>query len=157
MDTSDCAAQRTLRPLCSVNHNDMQEPPRRNDRSGHKDPQEEARLKAAMRARGWLKLVLVTIVANQVMTTAFVYVAQQVNPGLTILHTLLFSCVTCGLVGYWLQADARRAWRDALDKGYIGPPHTSDDQDVLKIADSCPNRWLVVLHIELNPELAGPF
>jgi hypothetical protein len=44
-----------------------------------------------------------------------------------------------------------------LDKGYIGAPHTSDDQDVLKIADSCPNRWLVVLHIELNPELAGPF
>ncbi|WP_245254540.1 hypothetical protein [Paraburkholderia sp. LEh10] len=71
-----------------------------------------------------------------------------------MLHTLIFSCVTGALTGYWLRADARRAWRDALDQGYVSTRHASDD--VLKIADDCPNRWLVVLYIELNPDLAGP-
>ncbi|SIT41464.1 conserved exported hypothetical protein [Paraburkholderia piptadeniae] len=107
-----------------------------------------------MRKRGWLKLVLMTVAANQVLTTAFVYAAQQVDPGLAMLHTLIFSCVTYVLVGYWLQADARRAWCNAKDEGYIGTRHARYD-DVLKIADNCPRRWLVVLHIELNPELAG--
>ena len=46
----------------------MREPPRREDSSGSKDPQDDARLKAAMRARDWLKLVLVTVAVNQVFT-----------------------------------------------------------------------------------------
>jgi hypothetical protein len=135
-------------------HNPMQEPPRRDISRRSGDPKDRARLKASMRARGWRKLVLVTIVVNQVLTTAFVYVAQQVDPGLTMLHTLIFSCVTCGLVGYWLQVDAQRAWRSALDKGYIRT-RRAEDEDFLNIADNCPRRWLVVLHIELYPELAG--
>ncbi|WP_233856209.1 hypothetical protein [Paraburkholderia sp. HD33-4] len=156
MDASDRAAQRTLCPLCCVIHNDMHEPPRQNDGSGHKDPQNDARLKAAMRARGWLKLVLVTIAANQVLSTAFVYLAQQIDPRLTMVHTLVFSCVTCGLVGHWLQADAYRAWRNALEKGYLRK-RCAADEDILSIADNCPGRWLVVLHIELNPQLANRF
>ncbi|MEW9583364.1 hypothetical protein [Paraburkholderia sp. DGU8] len=132
----------------------MQQPPRREDSRGSSDPQDTARLKAAMRKRGWLKLLFVTLAANQVLTTAFVYVAQQVDPGLTAMHTLIFSCVTCALVRYWLQTDARRAWCNALDKGYIGSRHAESDADLLKTADNCPKRWLVVLHIELNPDLA---
>jgi hypothetical protein len=42
-----------------------------------------------------------------------------------------------------------------LDKGYIGSRHAENDEDLLKIADNCPKRWLVVLHIELNPDLAA--
>ncbi|MGF6656229.1 hypothetical protein OKW34_006819 [Paraburkholderia youngii] len=117
--------------------------------------QDSARHKTAMRARGGRKLVLLTVAANQVLTTAFAYVAQQVDPGLTIMETLIFSCVTCGLVSHWLRADAHRAWCDAVEKGYVGPRHGGNDEDVLNIAEKCPRRWLVVLHIELNPELAG--
>jgi hypothetical protein len=99
--------------------------------------------------------LLVTLAANRVLTKAFAYVAQQVDPGLTVTYRLIFSCVTCALVGYWLQADARHAWCNALDKGYIGSRHAENDEDLLKIADNCPKRWLVVLHIELNPDLAA--
>lgn len=106
-----------------------------------------------MRARGWLKLVLVTVGQSNADRRLCVCRATG-QPGLTVLHTLIFSCVTGALTGYWLRADARRAWRDALDQGYVSTRHASDD--VLKIADDCPNRWLVVLYIELNPDLAGP-
>ncbi|MEX3855588.1 hypothetical protein AB3X94_16175 [Paraburkholderia sp. BR10923] len=133
----------------------MHEPPRRDGNQGPNDPQNSARLKMAMRARGWRKLVLLTVAANQALTTAFVYVAQQVDPGLTMMDALIFSCVTCGLVSYWLRTDAHRAWCNAVQKGYVGPHHGANDEGVLKIAEKCPRRWLVVLHIELNPELAG--
>ncbi|WP_368598981.1 hypothetical protein [Paraburkholderia sp. BR14374] len=117
--------------------------------------QDSARQKTAMRARGWRKLVLLTVAANQVLTTAFVFFAQQVDSGLTMMDTLIFSCVTCGLVSSWLRTDAQRAWCNAVEKGYVGQRHATTGEDVLKIAEKCPRRWLVVLHIELNPELAG--
>jgi hypothetical protein len=133
----------------------MHEPPRRAGNRGQNDVQERVRLKAAMRARGWRKLLLLTVATNQVLTTAFVYVAQQVDPGLTMMDTLIFSCLTCGLVSNWLRTDAHRAWRNAVEKGYVGPRHGANDEDVPKIAEKCPRRWLVVLHLELNPDLAS--
>ncbi|CAN0621048.1 protein of unknown function [Burkholderia multivorans] len=108
-----------------------------------------------MRARGWRKVVLVTVVSNQILTAAFAYVAQQFYPGLTMLPTLAFSCVTCALVSSWLLVDARDAWRHAQKKGYVRSARTENDEGSLKVADKCPKRWLVVLHLELNPDLTG--
>ena len=142
----------------------MRDYPRRNPNQRQSDGKDSALLETAMRARGWRKLVLATVVTNQVLTSAFVYFAQQIDPALTMLDTLVFSCATCMLVGRWLRTDAHRAWRNAVDKGYVGPrPSANDDDDddddddgdVPAIADRCPRRWLVVLHIELNPELAA--
>ncbi|MGU7785241.1 hypothetical protein [Burkholderia sp. PU8-34] len=106
-----------------------------------------------MRVRGWMKVVLVTIAINELLTFAFAYVAEQVGSDLTMLETLVFSSMTCALVSYWLLIDARNAWRHAVEKGCIGSQCAADDEDLPKIADTCPRRWLVVLHIELNPDL----
>jgi hypothetical protein len=61
----------------------------------------------------------------------------------------LFSCMTCGLLTLWLQADARRAFAAARKQGNV---KLSDGKErALQIAADCPKRWLVILHIELNP------
>ncbi|MEQ5843853.1 hypothetical protein BWP39_29560 [Paraburkholderia acidicola] len=103
--------------------------------------------------RGFAKVMVVAFVANQILTTAFTYVAQQVDANLTHQTIMVFSCVTCGLVTMWLQADARRAFAFAREKGFIKTP--GDTGNTLEIAVDCPKRWLVILHIELNPAAVG--
>ncbi|MFM0738217.1 hypothetical protein PQQ51_13325 [Paraburkholderia xenovorans] len=96
--------------------------------------------------RGMCKVVAIAFVTNQVLTTIFTYVAQQLDAKLPHDTIWLFSCVTCGLLTIWLQSDARRAFGFARDKGFI----KTDDKKTLQIAENCPKRWLVILHIELN-------
>jgi hypothetical protein len=133
----------------------MQEPPRDNGGRGSSDPTESARLTAAMRSRGWLTVVFVTMAISQMLTVAFTFITQQIDAAPAEMSTLVFGCMTSVLVSYWLVADARKAWREANGGGYIGPAHAINDDDVLKVANNCPKRWLVVLHIELNAERAA--
>ncbi|MGF6899897.1 hypothetical protein P3T22_001146 [Paraburkholderia sp. GAS348] len=58
-------------------------------------------------------------------------------------------CVTCGLLTLWLQSDARRAFGFAREKGFVKT--VGERKQELQIAEDCPKRWLVILHIELNP------
>jgi hypothetical protein len=106
----------------------------------------------ALRVRAFLKIVLVTIVSSQVLTTLFGAAARMLDPDVSDTPSIAFSCVTCALVSYWLQADARRAWQLAHERGFIkrGP---SGPLPGIEIAAQCPRRWLVVLHAELNPGL----
>ncbi|WCM22825.1 hypothetical protein NDK50_33135 [Paraburkholderia bryophila] len=104
--------------------------------------------KQAMMFRGMCKVVAIAFVTNQVLTTIFTYVAQQLDSALPHDTIWLFSCVTCGLLTLWLQSDARRAFGFAREKGFV---MTGDGKQALKIAEDCPKRWLVILHIELNP------
>lgn len=108
------------------------------------------------RFRGWLKLVLLTFSVDQILTTVFTYVAQRIDPGMAEMQTLIFSCITCVLVSHWLVADARAAWTHATKQGYVGASKSGSGPQVekLAIAEKCPRRWLVVLHLELNPKLA---
>jgi hypothetical protein len=88
-----------------------------------------------------------------IRSPAFAYVAQQIDVAVPHQTITLFSCVTCRLVTLWLQSDARRAFGFARDKGYVGT--AGDTSQGLQVAADCPKRWLVVLHIELNPASAG--
>jgi hypothetical protein len=103
----------------------------------------------AMMLRGMCKVVAIAFVTNQVLTTIFTYVAQQLDANLPHETIWLFSCVTCGLLTLWLQADARRAFGFARAKGFVKT--AGDKKQDLQIAEDCPKRWLVILHIELNP------
>ncbi|KVP89010.1 hypothetical protein WJ95_13505 [Burkholderia ubonensis] len=131
----------------------MRAPVGRESGSGPEDPRNDNRLKSAMRARGWRKVVLVAVVANQILTAAFSSISQQIDPDLTMMPMLVFSCATGVLVGYWLRVDARNAWRHAKEQGYVGSSKPGNGDDLLSVAENCPKRWLVVLHIELNPDL----
>jgi hypothetical protein len=102
-----------------------------------------------MMLRGMLKVVLVAIVASQILTSAFTLLAHQIDPALSPQIVSVFGFVTCGLVSMWLQADARRAFGFARQKGFVAAAR--DGQQGPQIAADCPRRWLVVLHSELNP------
>lgn len=103
--------------------------------------------------RGISKIVGIVFVVNQILTVAFAYAAQQIDVRLPHQAITLFSCVTCGLLTLWLQSDARRAFLLARAKGYVKTG--GDTSQGLQVAAECPKRWLVVLHIELNPAAAG--
>jgi hypothetical protein len=111
------------------------------------------KLHTAMRIRGIAKVISVAIIANQVLTVAFAYVVQQTDPSAPSLIISVFSFLTCGLVSMWLQSDARRAYLLAREKGCITP--VDNTNPALKIAADCPKRWLVILHIEMNPAAVG--
>ncbi|WP_262421373.1 hypothetical protein [Paraburkholderia sp. UCT31] len=102
-----------------------------------------------MMFRGMCKVVAIAFVTNQVLTTIFTYVTQQLDTALPHETIWLFSCVTCGLLTLWLQSDARRAFGFAREKGFV--KKGDDGKQDLQIAEDCPKRWLVILHIELNP------
>jgi hypothetical protein len=102
-----------------------------------------------MMLRGMCKVIAIAFAVNQVLTTVFTYVAQQIDTTLPRQMAWLFSCMTCGLLTLWLQADARRAFAFARKQGFV---KVTDGKDrALQIAADCPKRWLVILHVELNP------
>jgi hypothetical protein len=58
------------------------------------------------------------------------------------------------LVSSWLVSDARAAWDKAKKEGHVGTAMDPVKGESVVIAARCPRRWLVTLHLELNPELA---
>jgi hypothetical protein len=110
------------------------------------------RLQPGMMLRGMLKIVLIAVAASQILTTAFTFLARQINADLSQQIVSVFGFVTCGLVSMWLRDDARRAFGFAKQKGFVAA--APEGQPGVRIAADCPRRWLVILHIELNPAAA---
>ena len=110
----------------------------------------QARVRAALRLRGVMKLTIVTIAAAHALTFAFegLLVAAGFAPEAVTL--LLFRFVTCALVSFWLQADALRACRYAVQHGFVTVSGTHGDP--IDVAPQCPKRWLVVLNLQLEPQ-----
>ncbi|EIF33577.1 hypothetical protein BCh11DRAFT_01347 [Burkholderia sp. Ch1-1] len=109
--------------------------------------------RSALIFRGLCKVVAIVFVTNQVLTTLFTYAAQQLDSALPPEAIWIFSCLTCGLITLWLQSDARRAFGFAREKGFVTTG--GEGKQDLQIAGDCPRRWLVILHIELNPAAIG--
>lgn len=63
--------------------------------------------------------VAIAFVTNQVFTTIFTYVAQQLDSALPHDTIWLFSCVTSGLATLWPQSDARRGFGFARENGFV--------------------------------------
>ncbi|RQR26435.1 hypothetical protein DIE23_29590 [Burkholderia sp. Bp9143] len=109
-----------------------------------------ARLRAALRMRGLVKLTVITIAVTQILTLVFdgLLVLLGFVPEAATL--LLFRFVTCALVSFWLQADASRAYRHAAQHGLVKVSGMRGD--LIEIAPQCPKRWLVVLSLQLEPQ-----
>lgn len=63
----------------------------------------------------------------------------------------IFGAVTTVLVSGWVQMDAQRAYAFADKSGFLN----RDDmrRNVTSVKEGCPKIWLVVLHLQLHPEL----
>ncbi|RQS31525.1 hypothetical protein DIE03_12575 [Burkholderia sp. Bp8992] len=109
----------------------------------------QARVRAALRLRGVMKLTIVTIAVAQALAFAFESLLVAAGFAPDAATVLLFRFVTCALVSFWLQADALRAYQYAAQHGFITIPGTHGDP--VDIAPQCPKRWLVVLNLQLEP------
>ncbi|CAN0628424.1 conserved protein of unknown function [Burkholderia multivorans] len=114
-------------------------------------PARLARLRAALRLRGIAKLAVVTIASAHLLTIAFecALVSAGFTPDATTL--LAFRFISCALISYWLQSDSLRAYRHASQHGLV-TIQIADDEPV-RVAPHCPKRWLVLLHVQLDPRL----
>jgi hypothetical protein len=108
------------------------------------------RSRLTMLFRGVAKVIAIAFLANQVLTSVFTLAAQQIDPQISHQTIWMFSCMTCGMFTLWLQSDARRAYGFAREKGFVKAGGNAGHA-ALQVAMDCPKRWLVILHIELNP------
>ncbi|MBY4722172.1 MULTISPECIES: hypothetical protein [Burkholderia] len=113
----------------------------------------QARVRAARRLRGVLKLTLLTIAVAQALAFAFESLLVMAGFAPDAATVLLFRFVTCALVSFWLQADALRAYQYAAQHGFVTVPGVHGDP--ADIAPQCPKRWLVMLSLQLDPRGAN--
>ncbi|CAD6555414.1 hypothetical protein [Paraburkholderia metrosideri] len=114
---------------------------------------QKLKLQTTLKIRGLAKVTLFAILMNQVLTTAFSFFVQKVDPAAPESIVPLFSFVTTILLATWIQTDARRAYMQASKQGCIRP--VSESNPALHVAPDCPKRWLVILYIEINPGIVG--
>jgi len=109
--------------------------------------------KTTLWLRGLAKLLTLALLANQVLTLIFSIGAHQVDPDVDSQVISVFSIVTSVLAGLWLQADARHAYQRAKAQDLIKPNHDKTKPWPWALDPACPRKWLVTLHLELNPAL----
>ena len=109
------------------------------------------KVETIMRIRGAAKVALLTILTNEVLTITFAAIARRIAPDISLGMIQLISLSSALLVGFWFQADARRAFLRAQQDGYIVVRRIPEP--VVVVRDNCPKRWLVQLYLELNPAM----
>jgi hypothetical protein len=110
-------------------------------------------LRTAMRIRGMVKLIALIVIFNQLLTTLFSMACHAIDPDVAPQITSGFGLASSLMLGFWLQADARRAYRHAVEQGFV--VNADKSNPLPRISDKCPKKWLVLLHIELYPVLVG--
>ncbi len=109
--------------------------------------------KTALWLRGVAKMVALALLANQVLTLIFSIGAHQVDPNVDAQIITMFSMVTSILAGFWLQSDARQAYLHAKANKLIQSSRDKSTPWPWALDPACPRKWLVTLHLELNPAL----
>lgn len=106
---------------------------------------EMMRLKAQLAA--WLVAQLLTLAITSLFSIALHASGQEVPR----TAFAIFGALTLVMAYFWVRADARQAFVAAVSKHQVGtdgrPPH------VTYISPIFPRRWLVLLYIQLHPEL----
>jgi hypothetical protein len=87
------------------------------------------------------------VLANQILTAAFAFLAHRNYPDVAFALTTLFSVALCAILIVWIRTDAKYAWEDAVESGFASPVAIAGGSAVV-IRLECPRRWLVVLHVE---------
>lgn len=106
---------------------------------------------ARERLKGRLMLAGYALIANEILAWALSFMLGSVYPGLPRWWLLVFGAVMIPFAMEWIEGDAEKASKRAASQRFLGfegvPPR------VISIANDCPSRWLVLLHIQMHPEL----
>jgi hypothetical protein len=105
-------------------------------------------LKPAIRRKALIRIAILVIVINQLMTTAFAFVVRRSHPDVALGLTTLFSFALCVILSIWIRSDAKYAYEAACKQGYVS--RLAGRARDVRIARECPRRWLVVLYVELQ-------
>jgi hypothetical protein len=126
----------------------LMETPMSNRAARNKRRQAERRHNA-IHLRGELKLMGLSIA----IATMLAYVLSNVvgHSPHAFIAFVTFGALTTLLSAGWIRYDAHRAYQFAAERHYLG--FEGNPPCVISIAEDCPKRWLVLLYIELNPEL----
>ncbi len=106
------------------------------------------------RARALFKVASLVVLVNLILTSGFALVAHQNHPDVALGLTILFGFGLCAILSGWIRSDAKHAWLHARDAGYLSSMHIHRGRTVW-IRQDCPQRWLVVLHIEFAGGMAA--
>ena len=103
------------------------------------------------RFKARLTVLLVASIVTQVTTLAISILVGAAGTEVPPIPFAIFACVTLALAQRWILVDAENAFAEAVAKRHVrlsgAPPH------VTSIATTCPRRWFVLLHVQLQPEL----
>jgi len=103
------------------------------------------------RLKGRLMLAGYALVADEVVAWALSIVLAGIHAGLPRWWLPAFGAAMMPLAMKWIAGEAQKACRRAVSQRFLGfegvPPR------VVSIANDCPGRWLVLLHIQMHPEL----
>ncbi|WP_321859141.1 hypothetical protein [Paraburkholderia tropica] len=103
------------------------------------------------RLKGQLMLAVYALLANEILAWVLSFLVIAIYPGMQRWWFIAFGAVTMPVAMGWLCIDAKKAYEAARSRRFLGfdgiPPR------VISIADDCPGRWLVLLHIQMHPEL----
>ena len=102
----------------------------------------------AVRRKAIVRIAILIILINQLLTTAFAFVVHRNHPDVALGLTTLFSFGLCVVLSVWIRSDAKHAYQNACALGYVS--HLAGPARSVRIAPGCPRRWLAVLHVELQ-------
>ena len=106
-----------------------------------------------LRLTGTFTLLGFAVLVTQAMAWMLSTVVNSAYGSVSPFWFVVFGALTMPFVIIWIRKDAARAYEIATKQGFLGlegePPH------VISIANDCPKRWWVLLHIRLHPELTG--
>lgn len=107
------------------------------------------------RWRALARIAALLVLVNPIFISAFAFLAHQNHPDVALGLTTLFSFALCAILSVWIRMDAKHAWQDACESGFVSPAVIRGGC-LVRIRRDCPRRWLVVLHVELRGGLAVP-
>jgi hypothetical protein len=103
------------------------------------------RLKAQLAT--WLVAQILTLAITSLLSIAL-HATGQMVPRTAFS---IFGAVTLVMAYIWVRVDAKKAFAMAVTRRQVGtdgtPPH------VTYISRACSHRWLVLLYLQLHPEL----
>lgn len=106
-----------------------------------------------LRLTGEVSLLGFALLVTEAMAWVLSIVVNIVYESVPLFWFGVFGVLTMPFVLVWMRADAARAYETAIRRHFValeGQP-----AQVVSIADDCPKRWWVLLHIRLHPELIG--
>jgi hypothetical protein len=106
-----------------------------------------------LRLTGEFTLLGFALLVTQAMAWILSTVVNSTYGSVSPFWFAVFGALTMPFVIIWIRKDAARAYEAAISQGLLGlegePAH------VVSIANDCPKRWWVLLHLRLHPELIG--